>query len=121
MLEEHHVSAVFTAPTAVRMLMRHGTDAARRADLSSVTRVFCAGEPLNPPAWEWLQREVFDDRVPVIDHMWQTETGGPLFGNPWGLGMLPIQPGLGRACRCPAGTSTSCPRTASRCRAASRA
>ncbi len=93
MLEEHHVSAVFTAPTAVRMLMRHGTDAARRADLSSVTRVFCAGEPLNPPAWEWLQREAFEDRVPVIDHMWQTETGGPLFANPWGLGILPIRPG----------------------------
>jgi acetyl-CoA synthetase len=93
MLEEHRVSAVFTAPTAARMLMRHGTDAARRADLSSVTRVFCAGEPLNPPAWEWLQREAFEDRVPVIDHMWQTETGGPMIGNPWGLGILPIKPG----------------------------
>jgi acetyl-CoA synthetase len=93
MLEEHHVSAVFTAPTAARMLMRHGTEAARRADLSSVDRVFCAGEPLNPPAWEWLQREAFDDRVPVLDHMWQTETGGPMIANPWGLGVLPIKPG----------------------------
>jgi acetyl-CoA synthetase len=43
--------------------------------------------------WEWLQREVFHDRVPVVDHMWQTETGGPIVGNPYGLGLLPIRPG----------------------------
>ncbi len=92
-IEDHHVSAIFTAPTAARMLMRHGTEAARRADLSSVSRVFCAGEPLIPPAWEWLQREAFADRVPVLDHMWQTETGGPVIANPWGLGVLPIKPG----------------------------
>jgi acetyl-CoA synthetase len=55
--------------------------------------VFCAGEVLNAPAWEWLQKKVLRDRVPVIDHMWQTETGGPVFGNPYGLGMLPIKPG----------------------------
>jgi acetyl-CoA synthetase len=48
---------------------------------------------LNPPAWEWVQKEVFNDRVPVIDHMWQTETGGPMIGNPYGLGMLPVKPG----------------------------
>jgi acetyl-CoA synthetase len=77
------------------MLMRYGTEPARKHDLSSVTRVVCAGEVLNVPAWEWLQKEVLGDRVPVIDHMWQTETGGPIFGNPWGLGMLPIKPGSG--------------------------
>ena len=48
---------------------------------------------LNPPAWEWLQKNVFGDRIPVIDNMWQTETGGPIFGNPYGLEMLPIKPG----------------------------
>ena len=48
---------------------------------------------LNAPAWEWLQKEVLGDRIPVIDHMWQTETAGPIVGNPWGLGMLPIKPG----------------------------
>ncbi|HLF71295.1 MAG TPA: acetyl-CoA synthetase, partial [Dehalococcoidia bacterium] len=47
----------------------------------------------NPAAWEWFQKEVFEDRIPVIDHMWQTETGGPIVGNPYGLGMLPIKPG----------------------------
>ncbi len=50
-------------------------------------------EVLNAPAWEWLQKIALDDRVPVLDHMWQTETGGPVFGNPYGLGMLPIKPG----------------------------
>jgi acetyl-CoA synthetase len=94
-VEENRVTGIFTAPTAVRMLMRYGTEPARKHDLSSVTRVVCAGEVLNVPAWEWLQKEVLGDRVPVIDHMWQTETGGPIFGNPWGLGMLPIKPGSG--------------------------
>ncbi len=92
-LAEQHVTGVFTSPTAVRLLMRYGEAAASGSDLSSVERIFCAGEPLNAPAWEWFQREVFKDRVPVIDHWWQTETGGPVIGNPYGLGMLPIKPG----------------------------
>jgi acetyl-CoA synthetase len=92
-VDEHTVSGIFTSPTAVRLLMRYGTDVARRFDLRSVTRVVCAGEVLNPPAWAWLQKEVFEDRIPVIDHMWQTETSGPIVGNPYGLGVLPIKPG----------------------------
>jgi acetyl-CoA synthetase len=94
LIEQHHVSSVFTSPTAVRLLMRYGTEVARRFDLSSLhERIFCAGEVLNPPAWEWLQQDVLDDRVAVIDHMWQTETGGPIVGNPYSLGLLPIKPG----------------------------
>jgi acetyl-CoA synthetase len=92
-IAEHRVTGIFTAPTAVRMLMAYGTGPARAFDLGSVERVVCAGETLNVPAWEWLQKEVFQDRVPVIDHMWQTETGGPVFGNPYGIGLLPIKPG----------------------------
>jgi acetyl-CoA synthetase len=94
-IEENAVSGIFTSPTAARQLMKYGVEPARRHRLDSVTRVFCAGEVLNAPAWEWLQKEAFENRVPVIDHMWQTETGGPVFGNPWGLGMLPIKPGSG--------------------------
>jgi acetyl-CoA synthetase len=93
LVEELGVTGVFTSPTAVRLLMRYGEAPARGSDLRSLERVFCAGEPLNAPAWEWLQHQVFDDRVPVIDHYWQTETGGPVFGNPYGLAMLPIKPG----------------------------
>jgi acyl-coenzyme A synthetase/AMP-(fatty) acid ligase len=62
-------------------------------DLSALERVFCAGEVLNAPAWEWLQERALKGRVPVIDHMWQTETSGPVFGNPYGIAMLPIKPG----------------------------
>jgi acetyl-CoA synthetase len=73
--------------------MCYGEDIPRRYDLSTLERLFSAGEVLNAPAWEWLQRTVLEDRVPVIDHMWQTETGGPIFGNPYGLELLPIKPG----------------------------
>jgi acetyl-CoA synthetase len=93
LVEELGVSGLFTSPTGVRLLMRYGEEAARGFDLSSLERVFCAGEVLNAPAWEWLQKRVLEDRVPVIDHMWQTETGGPVFGNPYGVAMLPIKPG----------------------------
>jgi acetyl-CoA synthetase len=93
LIEELGVQGVFTSPTGVRLLMRSGTGPAHAHDLSSVERVVCAGEVLNAPAWRWLQEDVFANRVPVIDHMWQTETGGPIFGNPWGLGLLPIKPG----------------------------
>ena len=92
-VEEFGVTSVFTSPTAVRLLMKYGDEPPRTYDHSSLDRVFCAGEVLNAPAWEWLQKTVLHDRVPVMDHMWQTETGGPVFGNPYGLGMLPIKPG----------------------------
>ena len=92
-MEEFGVTGVFTSPTAVRLLMRYGSEPAKRYDLSLLERVFCAGEVLNAPVWEWLQKDVLDDRIPVMDHMWQTETGGPVFGNPYGLAMLPIKPG----------------------------
>jgi len=94
-IETNRVTGIFTAPTAVRMLMKYGSEPARKYDLSSLTRIVCAGEVLNAPAWEWLQLDVLKNQVPVLDHMWQTETGGPIFGNPWGLGMLPIKPGSG--------------------------
>jgi acetyl-CoA synthetase len=92
-IEREGVTGVFSSPTAIRLLMRYGEDIPRRHDLTKLERLFSAGEVLNAPAWEWLQRTVFADRVPVIDHMWQTETGGPIFGNPYGVGLLPIKPG----------------------------
>jgi acetyl-CoA synthetase len=93
LIEEFGLTGVFTSPTGVRLLMRYGEAHAKKFDLSSLERVVCAGEVLNAPAWEWLQKKVLNDQVPVIDHMWQTETGGPVFGNPYGLGLLPIKPG----------------------------
>lgn len=92
LMEEYRVTGIFTSPTAVRLLMRYG-DSLSKVDHSYLERVFCAGEVLNAPAWEWLQQKMFKGRIPVIDHMWQTETSGPVFGNPYGLGLLPIKPG----------------------------
>ncbi len=94
-IEEFGVTSVFTSPTAVRLLMRYGEEPAKGYRLTSLERLFCAGEPLNAPAWEWLQKKALGDRIPVIDHMWQTETAGPIVGNPYGLGLLPIKPGSG--------------------------
>ncbi len=91
--EEYGVTGIFTSPTAVRLLMRYGEEPARGHDLSSLERIVCAGEVLNPPALHWLQDEVLEGRVPVIDHWWQTETGAPVLGNPYGLAMMPIKPG----------------------------
>src|SRR2546421_147569 len=92
-VEELGVTSVFTSPTAARLLMKYGDEPPRKFDHSSLDRIFCAGEVLNAPAWVWLQKKVLNDRVPVLDHMWQTETGGPVFGNPYGLDLLPIKPG----------------------------
>ena len=92
LMEDFRVTGIFTSPTAVRLLMRYG-DSLSKVDHSYLQRVFCAGEVLNAPAWEWLQNKMFKGRIPVIDHMWQTETSGPVFGNPYGLGLLPIKPG----------------------------
>ncbi len=92
-IEEFGVTGIFTSPTAVRMLMRYGDDTLKGIDYSRLERIVCAGEALNPPAWNWLQNHTLEGRVPVLDHMWQTETAGPVFGNPLGVALLPIKPG----------------------------
>jgi acetyl-CoA synthetase len=92
-VEELGVTGIFTSPTAVRALMRYGDAPLRSVDHARLERVVCAGEVLNAPAWDWLQNTILDGRTPVIDHMWQTETSGPVFGNPYGIGLLPIKPG----------------------------
>ena len=73
--------------------MRYGEGTLGDVDHERLERVVCAGEVLNPHAWDWLQNTALGGRVPVIDHMWQTETGGPVFGNPYGIELLPIKPG----------------------------
>ena len=92
-VEKNNVTKLWLSPTSLRALMKHGEEWPKKHDLSSVKVVFCAGEVLNPPAWEWLQKKVFEDKIPVIDHMWQTESSGPMVGNPYGIELLPIKPG----------------------------
>ncbi|MFW6055999.1 MAG: acetate--CoA ligase [Chloroflexota bacterium] len=93
LVERYQVTGCWFSPTGIRGLRRLGIEHAQKHDLSSVERVLCAGEVLNPAAWEWIQNDVFDGAVPVIDHMWQTETGGPIIGNPYGIAIAPIKPG----------------------------
>ena len=93
LLEKNKVSKLWISPTGVRALMKYGDEYPKKHDLNSLGLVVCAGEVLNPPAWEWLQKKVFHDRIPVVDHMWQTETSGPIVGNPIGISPLPIKPG----------------------------
>jgi acetyl-CoA synthetase len=92
-VEELGVTGIFTSPTAVRLLRRYGEQTLTDIDHRRLERVVCAGEVLNPLAWDWLHNTVLGGRAPVIDHMWQTETGGPVFGNPYGIELLPIKPG----------------------------
>jgi acetyl-CoA synthetase len=92
-VEEFGATGIFTSPTAVRTLMRYGDEPLKSIDHSRLERVVCAGEVLNAPAWDWLQNKIFNGHIPVLDHMWQTETSGPVFGNPYGLGLMPIKPG----------------------------
>jgi acetyl-CoA synthetase len=92
-IEKNRVTKLWISPTGVRALMKYGDELPKKYDLSSVQFVACAGEVLNPPAWEWLQKRVFEDKVPVVDHMWQTESSGPMVGNPYGIVLLPIKPG----------------------------
>jgi len=92
-VEKNRVTKLWMSPTGVRALMKYGEDIPRKHDLSSVKFIACAGEVLNPPVWEWLQKKVFEDRIPVVDHMWQTESSGPMVGNPYGITLLPMKPG----------------------------
>ena len=92
-VEKFGATGIFTSPTAIRALMRYGDGPLASVDHSKVERIVSAGEVLNPPAWDWLQNTILEGRIPVIDHMWQTETSGPAFGNPYGIELLPIKPG----------------------------
>jgi len=92
-MERNRVTQAWLSPTGVRGLMKYGETWPKKHDLGSLRLIVCAGEVLNPPAWEWLQKKVFENRIPVIDHMWQTESSGPMVGNPYGIALLPIKPG----------------------------
>jgi acetyl-CoA synthetase len=76
--DKHKVNIFYTAPTAIRALMRDGEEPVRRTDRTSLRILGTVGEPINPEAWEWYYRVVGDSRCPVVDTWWQTETGGHL-------------------------------------------
>jgi acetyl-CoA synthetase len=85
------VTIFYTAPTAIRALMREGDEPVTRHSRQSLRLIGTVGEPINPEAWEWYWRVVGDARCPVIDTWWQTETGGALI-SPF-PGATPMKPG----------------------------
>ena len=74
-IDRHKVSIFYTAPTAVRLFMKWGTDWVHKHDLSSLRLLGTVGEPINPEAWMWYRREIGKERCPIVDTWWQTETG----------------------------------------------
>jgi acetyl-CoA synthetase len=77
-VDKHAVNIFYTAPTAIRALMGQGDEPVRRTDRSTLRLLGTVGEPINPEAWEWYYKVVGDQRCPVVDTWWQTETGGIL-------------------------------------------
>jgi acetyl-CoA synthetase len=77
-VDKHKVEIFYTAPTALRALMREGDEHVTKNDLSSLRLLGSVGEPINPEAWLWYHRVVGKDRLPIVDTWWQTETGGIL-------------------------------------------
>jgi acetyl-CoA synthetase len=75
LIEEHGVTILYTAPTAIRAFMRWGTDWPARRDLSSLRLLGSVGEPINPEAWMWYHEHIGRGRCPIVDTWWQTETG----------------------------------------------
>lgn len=77
-IDKHKVNIFYTAPTAIRALMRDGEAFVKKTSRSSLRLLGSVGEPINPEAWLWYYRVVGDERCPVVDTWWQTETGGIL-------------------------------------------
>jgi len=75
MVEQHKVTVFYTAPTAIRALMRFGDDYPNSYDLSSLRLLGTVGEPINPEAWMWYHTVIGKERCPIVDTWWQTETG----------------------------------------------
>ncbi|MGE4323682.1 MAG: acetate--CoA ligase [Sphingobium sp.] len=77
-VDKHQVHTLFTAPTALRALMREGDDHVAATSRASLRLLGTVGEPINPEAWRWYHHVVGEDRCPIIDTWWQTETGGAM-------------------------------------------
>jgi len=92
-IDKHKVNIFYTAPTAIRALMREGEEPVKKTSRSTLRLLGSVGEPINPEAWLWYHRVVGDERCPVVDTWWQTETGGIMI-TPL-PGATPTKPGSG--------------------------
>ncbi len=77
-VDKHQVNIFYTAPTAIRALMKEGEKWVTKHDLSSLKVLGSVGEPINPEAWMWYHKNVGHEKLPIVDTWWQTETGGIL-------------------------------------------
>ncbi|MBF0555709.1 MAG: acetate--CoA ligase, partial [Nitrospirae bacterium] len=77
-VEKHGVNIFYTAPTAIRALMKEGDQWVKQHDLSSLRLIATVGEPINPEAWMWYYNMIGGGKLPIVDTWWQTETGGIL-------------------------------------------
>jgi acetyl-CoA synthetase len=91
MIQDHKVTVFYTAPTAIRSLIKAGHDLPKEYDLSSLRILGTVGEPINPEAWMWYYETVGGGRCPIVDTWWQTETGGHMI-TPL-PGATPLKPG----------------------------
>jgi len=89
--DKHQVEIFYTAPTAIRSLMREGEEPVKRTSRKSIRLLGSVGEPINPEAWLWFHRVVGEERCPIVDTWWQTETGACLM-SPL-PGATPMKPG----------------------------
>ncbi len=90
-VDKHAITVFYTAPTAIRALMRDGDEPVKKTSRKTLRLLGTVGEPINPEAWEWYYRVVGDERCPIVDTWWQTETGGHLL-TPL-PGATPLKPG----------------------------
>ena len=90
MVEKYSISILYTAPTAIRGLMRFGDAWPNRHDLSSLRLLGSVGEPINPEAWKWYHTVIGKEKCPIMDTWWQTETGGFMISP---LPITPLKPG----------------------------
>ncbi|MEM0441241.1 MAG: acetate--CoA ligase [Candidatus Caldarchaeum sp.] len=93
LIERHGVTIFYTTPTAVRMLMKFGSEPVKKHDLSTLRLIHSVGEPINPAAWRWLFEVVGDKRCPVGSTWWMTETGGIMISHTPGLMLVPLKAG----------------------------
>ena len=92
-VERYGITILYTAPTAIRSLMRHGDNLPRLHNLQSLRLLGSVGEPINPAAWEWYSDVIGQNRCPIVDTWWQTETGGIMISPSPQLGLVKLKPG----------------------------
>ena len=92
-IEKYGVTVFYTSPTAVRMFMRSGEKWPEDHDLSSLELLGSVGEPINPEAWHWYYKYIGQERCPIVDTWWQTETGGIMISPTPGIESIPLKPG----------------------------